>query len=143
MKINPVVQKGINTTHTSYDVDLLLDNNITFIVGESGTGKSVVFSFIREMTTENRNLRCLNYLDKNKNYKNAIKRSRGKLFVIDNADMLLDNKMRHYIAMDTANQYVIIGRNPEGLMLNQDEIYELDSKSENGRTLFTLKKSLD
>ncbi len=143
MKINPVVQKGINTTHTSYDVDLLLDNNITFIVGESGTGKSAVFSFIREMTTENRNLRCLNYLDKNKNYKNAIKRSRGKLFVIDNADMLLDNKMRHYIAMDTANQYVIIGRNPEGLMLNQDEIYELDSKSENGRTLFTLKKSLD
>ena len=143
MKVNPVVQNEISTIHTSYDVNLNLDNNITFINGESGAGKSAVYSFIQELTAENKNIRCLNYLDENKNYKNTIKRSKGKLFVIDNADLLLDNKMRRYIAADTENQYVIIGRNPEGLMLNQDEIYEISSESKDGRTKFTLKKTFE
>lgn len=143
MKVNPVVQNEISTIHTSYDVNLNLDNNITFINGESGVGKSAVYSFIQELTAENKNIRCLNYLDENKNYKNTIKRSKGKLFVIDNADLLLDNKMRRYIAADTENQYVIIGRNPEGLMLNQDEIYEISSESKDGCTKFTLKKTFE
>ncbi len=143
MKISPVIQNEISTRHTSYDVDLKLDNNITFINGESGIGKSAVFSFIQELTTENKKIRCLNYLDENKNYKNTIKRSKGKLFVIDNADLLLDNKIRQYIATDTENQYVIIGRNPEGLMLTQDEIYEISSESRDGRTKFTLKKTFE
>lgn len=69
------------------------------------------------------------------------KNSKDKLFVIDNADILLDDKMRHYIAFDAQNQYVIIGRNPTGLMLELDEIYELSSENINGRTLLSLKKS--
>lgn len=143
MKISPVVRKGIITTHTSYDVDLAFENNITFINGDSGVGKSALFSFIQEMTTEDKEIRCFNYLDKNKNYKSAIKLSKGKLFVIDNADLLLDNKMRQYIATDTENQYVIIGRNPEGLMLDRDEIYEIDSRREGERTKFSLIKSFE
>ena len=141
MRISPIVQNRLRTTHTSFEVDLVLDNNITFINGDSGVGKSAVYSFIQEMTTENKNIRCLNYLDKNKNYRNSIKRSKGKLFVIDNADVLLDTKMRRHIAMDTENQFIIFGRNPEGLMLSQDEIYEIDSKTADGITRFTLKKS--
>ena len=143
MKISPVVRKKIITTHTSYDVDLTFENNITFINGDSGVGKSALFSFIQEMTTEDKEIRCFNYLDKNKNYKSAIKLSKGKLFVIDNADLLLDNKMRQYIATDTENQYVIIGRNPEGLMLDQDEIYEIVSLRECERTKFSLIKSFE
>ena len=66
---------------------------------------------------------------------------KDKLFVIDNADILLDDKMRQYIAFDAQNQYVIIGRNPTGLMLELDENYELSSENINGRTLLSLKKS--
>lgn len=76
-----------------------------------------------------------------KNYKASIKNLKDKLFVIDNADILLDDKMRQYIAFDAQNQYVIIGRNPTGLMLELDEIYELSSENINGRTLLSLKKS--
>ena len=61
--------------------------------------------------------------------------------MIDNADILLDDKMRQYIAFDAQNQYVIIGRNPTGLMLELYEIYELSSENINGRTLLSLKKS--
>lgn len=142
MKIEPVVYNAVSTVHTSFDVDLRLDQNITFISGDSGTGKSAMYSFISEMAAEDKNIRCFNYLDQKTRYKDSIKKSKGKLFVIDNADILLDDDMRSYIALDSQNQYIIIGRNPTGLLLNVDEIYELDSRSESGRTIFTLKKTV-
>ena len=71
----------------------------------------------------------------------VVNRSKGKLIIIDNADILLDDAMRSYIALDGNNQYIIIGRNPTGLLLNIDEVYELQNECVDGITLFTLKKS--
>ena len=141
MKIKPVISDHIQTRHTSFEVDLYIENNVTFICGESGTGKSALFSFLEEYSTEDKRIRCFNFLDHNKAYKSSIKRSKGKLFVIDNADVLLDDNMRNYIAFDGLNQYIIIGRNPTGLLLEMDEIFELDSKKADGKTIFTLKKT--
>jgi len=90
MKIKPVVLDGVQTTHTSFRVDFQLDNNITFIKGDSGIGKSAVFSFLEEMAAEDKRIKCFNYLDLKANYKSSIKQTKGKLFVIDNADLLLD-----------------------------------------------------
>ena len=141
MKIKPIVMQEINTTHTSFIIDLHFDYNVTFITGDSGVGKSALYSFIEELAANDKRIRCFNYLDQKKNYKASIKNSKDKLFVIDNEDILLDDKMRQYIAFDAQNQYVIIGRNPTGLMLELDEIYELSSENINGRTLLSLKKS--
>ncbi len=141
MKIKPVITDIIHTKHTSFEIDLQLEANITFISGESGTGKSAVFSFLEELAAEDKRIKCFNYLDQKSAYKSSIKRSVGKLFIIDNADILLDDKMRSYIAFDEKNQYIIIGRNPTALLLNIDEIYELNSENINGITKFTLKKS--
>lgn len=141
MKIKPVVLDRIQTKHTSYVVDLILEANVTFIVGDSGTGKSAVFSFLQEFAAENKSIKCYNYLDKKTGYKSAIKKSNGKLFIIDNADIMLDDALRWYIATDVKNQYILIGRNPTGLMLDQEEIMELENRTEDGKTLFTLKHS--
>ncbi len=141
MKIKPVVLDRIQTRHTSFEVDFILENNITFIVGDSGTGKSAVFSFLQEMAAEDKRIRCLNYLDQKRNYRNTIRQSRGKLIIIDNADILLDDAMRWYIATDGQNQYIIIGRNPTGLMLKQNEIMELSSQTYDGKTRFELMHS--
>lgn len=138
MKIKPVLMDHIQTRHTSYEVDFLLETNVTFIVGDSGTGKSAVFSFLQELAAEDKRIRCFNYLDQKKNYKSTIRQSKGKLFIIDNADILLDDALRWHIATDGQNQYIIIGRNPTGLMLNQDEIMELSSQTKEGRTTFKL-----
>ena len=143
MKIKPVVLDRIQTMHTSYKVDFILEANVTLIVGDSGTGKSTVFSFLQELAAENRTIKCYNYLDKKTGYKSAIKRANGKLFIIDNADILLDDAMRWYIATDGKNQYILIGRNPTGLMLNQEDIMELSSEKHNGITKFTLKYSMN
>ncbi|MBQ6133214.1 MAG: RluB protein [Lachnospiraceae bacterium] len=61
--------------------------------------------------------------------------------MIDNADIMLDDALRWYIATDVKNQYILIGRNPTGLMLDQEEIMELESRTEDGKTVFTLKHS--
>ena len=139
MKINPIIMERIKTRHTNYIVDFILKYNITFIAGDSGVGKSAVYSFLREESAENNTIKCFNYLDQNKGYKNSIKNSKGKLFVIDNADLLLNDDMRRYIAMDSNNQYIIIGRNPSGLLLGMDEIFELYSETINGITTFHIK----
>jgi len=140
VKIKPIVNDHIQTRHTSFKVDLMLETNITFITGESGSGKTTLYSILLEYAADDNSIRCFNYLDHNKAYKSSIKRSKGKLFVIDNADILLDDKMRSYIAFDDKNQY-IIGRNPTGLQLAVDEIFELKSETVDGVTMFSLKKS--
>ena len=46
--------------------------------------------------------------------------------------------MRKCISLDFENQYIIIGRNPTGLQLYSDEIFALDSESneKNNKILF-------
>ena len=141
MKTKPIIRDSLYTTHTNYVVDLKLDFNVTFICGDSGTGKSAIYSFIKELSTEDNTIKCYNYLDIKSNYKSAIKRSKGKLFVIDNADILLNDAMRQYIATDSVNQYIIIGRNPAGLLLTYDSIYELISEHKKNITVFSLKRN--
>ena len=141
MKIKPIILDTIKTQHTNYYVDIHVDSNLIMITGDSGEGKSALFSFLQELSTEDKRIRCFNYIDYNKRYKNSIKNSKGKLFVIDNADVLFDDNMRKYIAGDTNNQYILIGRNPTGLFLTQDNIYELVSSNKDGITVFTLRKA--
>lgn len=50
MKIKPIVMQEINTTHTSFIIDLHFDYNVTFITGDSGVGKSALYSFIEELS---------------------------------------------------------------------------------------------
>ncbi|MBR0229353.1 MAG: ABC transporter ATP-binding protein [Clostridia bacterium] len=139
MKMKPILFDRIQTNHTSFEVDFAIENNVTFIIGDSGTGKSAVYSFLQEMAAENKSILCFNYLDQKKGYKTSIKRSKEKLFIIDNADILLDDAMRWYIATDGKNQYILIGRNPTGLMLSQEDMMELDSSTADGKTKFSLK----
>lgn len=141
MKIKPVITEHIHTSHTSFLVDFALPYNVVFVVGDSGEGKSAVFSFLEEMGSEEKWLKCFNYLDSKKGYRNSIKRSKGKLFVIDNADVLLDDGMRQFISVDEKNQYLIFGRNPTGLLLVQDNIFELTHTKEEGKTVFRLRKA--
>jgi ABC-type phosphate/phosphonate transport system ATPase subunit len=137
--MKPILFDRIRTNHTSFEVDLVIDNNVTFIIGDSGTGQSAVYSFLQEMAAENKSIVCFNYLDLKKRYKTTIKQSKEKLFIIDNADILLDDAIRWHIATDGKNQYILIGRNPTGLMLRQDDIMELDSTTADGKTRFYLK----
>lgn len=139
MMSKPIVMDHFSTVHTSFVVDFKFTNNLTILTGDSGTGKTALFSFIKECMAINPNIICLNYLDYQKNISNIIKSAEGKLIVIDNADILLDDDIRKYIALDDKNQYLIIGRNPKNLFATKENLFELDSEKVGEQTIFRIK----
>ncbi len=142
MKSKPVVMEHFSTIHSSYVVDFTFKNNITILMGDSGTGKTTTFSFIRECMAINPQILCLNYLDYQKDIKEILHNTEGKLVVIDNADILLDDDTRKYISLDDKNQYLIMGRNPRNLFATKENLFELVSKQEGEQTRFTIQEYL-
>lgn len=142
MKSKPVVMEHFSTVHTSYVIDFNFTNNITILTGSSGTGKTASFSFIRECMAVNPEILCINYQDYQKNIRKLIEGETGKLIVIDNADILLDDDTRKYISLDDKNQYLIIGRNPKNLFATADNLFELVSEKKGEQTVFRLKHYL-
>lgn len=142
MKSKPIVMEHFSTVHSSFVVDFTFTNNITILMGDSGTGKTAAFSFIRECMAINSKLLCLNYLDYQKDIQEIIKNAEGKLIVIDNADILLDDDTRKYISLDDKNQYLIIGRNPKNLFATKENLFELESEKIGEQTKFTIKEYL-
>ena len=141
MKSKPIVMDHFSTVHTSYVLNFDFTNNITILTG-SATGKTASFSFMRECMAVNPDIVCINYQDYQKDIKKLIAGETGKLIVIDNADILLDDDTRKYISLDDKNQYLIIGRNPKNLFTTSDNLFELESEKIGEQTEFRLKKYL-
>ena len=142
MKSKPIVMDHLSTVHTSFVVDFKFTNNITILTGDSGTGKTASFSFIQECMAMNPDIICLNYLDYQKDIGTIIKTAGGKLIVVDNADILLDDDIRKYIALDDKNQYLIIGRNPKNFFATKENLFELVSEKIGEQKKFTMKEYL-
>lgn len=138
MKSKPIVMEHFYTVHTSFVVDFKFTNNITILTGDSGTGKTASFSFIKECMALNHDILCFNYLDYQKDIAGMIKAAQKKLIVIDNADILLDDNLRKYIALDDKNQYLIIGRNPKNLFATKENLFELVSEKQGEQTVFRI-----
>lgn len=142
MKSKPIVMEHFSTEHTSFVLDFEFTNNITILTGDSGTGKTAAFSFIKECMALNPDIICLNYLDYQKDIGNIIRNTEKKLIVIDNADILLDDDTRKYIALDDKNQYLIIGRNPKNLFVTKENLSELVSEKQGEQTVLRIKDYL-
>ena len=142
MKSKPIVMDHFSTVHTSFVLNFDFTNNITILTGSSATGKTASFSFMKECMAVNPDIVCINYKDYQKNIKKLIAGTTGKLIVIDNADILLDDDTRKYISLDDKNQYLIIGRNPKNLFTTSDNLFELVSEKIGEQTEFRLKKYL-
>jgi Holliday junction resolvasome RuvABC ATP-dependent DNA helicase subunit len=112
------------------------------LTGDSGTGKTASFSFIQECMAVNPDILCLNYLDYQKDIAGIIKSAEKKLIVIDNADVILSDEIRKYIALDDKNQYLIIGRNPKNLFATKENLFELVSEKQGEQTILKLKNYL-
>ena len=137
-----MVMDHFKTVHTSYIINFNFTNNITILTGESATGKTAAFSFIKECMAVNPDILCINYLDYQKDILDMICKVQGKLIVIDNADILLDDRARKYISLDGKNQYLIIGRNPQNLFATKENLFELTSRKIGEQTEFSIKPYL-
>lgn len=135
-----MIADKLHAVHTSYIVDFSLSNNIVLIMGDSGTGKSVVFTILQEAASNDDRIIPISYL--NKDIENQIRSQSGKIIVVDNADVVLTDELRKYITFDSRNQYIIIGRNPRNLMITTENLFELSADISDGVTTFTLAKYL-
>lgn len=142
MKSRPIIMEHFSTEHTSFVLNFNFTNNITILMGDSGTGKTAAFSFIKECMACNPDIVCLNYLDYQKNIGDIIRNAEKKLIVIDNADLLLDDDTRKYIALDDKNQYLIMGRNPKNLFAMKENLFELVSEKRGEQTVLRIKEYL-
>ena len=142
MKSKPIVMDHFSTVHTSYVLNFDFTNNITILTGAAATGKTTSFLIMRECMAVKPDIVCINYQDYQKDIKKLIAGETGKLIVIDNADILLDDDTRKYISLDDKNQYLIIGRNPKNLFTTSDNLFELASEKIGEQTEFRLKKYL-
>ena len=142
MKSKSMVMDHFKPVHTSYIINFNFTNNITILTGESATGKTAAFSFIKECMAVNPDILCINYLDYQKDILDMICKVQGKLIVIDNADILLDDRTRKYISLDGKNQYLIIGRNPKNLFATKENLFELTSRKIGEQTEFSIKPYL-
>lgn len=133
MKTKPVVKKEYNTSYLDVTVNLVLDYNICFVIGDSGEGKSFLWQILSDDSALVSYLQTYNYRDINKEIDKQIVEAKGKLIVIDNADILLSSKLRQHIAFDTNNQYILFGRNPESLFLTKENFKEIRF---NDRTIY-------
>lgn len=97
MKSKPIVMDHFTMVHTSYVLNFDFTNNITLLTGSAGSGKTTAFSIMKECMALNSDIVCINYQDYQKDIKKLIAGETGKLIVIDNADILLDDDTRKYI----------------------------------------------
>ena len=99
----------------SYD---LVFNGLTYLSGDSSTGKTLLVSALKAYCAlYNIPLTVLDFASASSDILALLKSQKNSFIVVDNADILLGEEERDYISTDSNNQYLIIGRNPEGLYI--------------------------
>lgn len=117
-----LIQKEFNVTDGNIKFNIRVKNGFTLINGNSCTGKTYLFNLLAKYGRLGliENLRCLNV-----STGTAMLKDKGKIFVIDNADIILHDSMCRKIARDDNNQYIIFGRDIRRYVATPDNIAEL------------------
>lgn len=110
-----MIYKNITFRADPFSYDLVFDDRITLVGGDSGTGKTVLYEMLEDLrlTDEYKAIKLFNY--KSDNLLESIKQCRDSFIVIDNADILIDNDVRKFINFEFSNQYMLFLRNCDGL----------------------------
>ena len=119
---------NFNIGCTIFDIELR--SHLVLVMGQSGVGKTFFFNSYKDYILANgkeNKVYFYNFADVgNKDYMyERIRNSKGKLFVIDNADLLISEKMKQIISKDCNNQYLIITKNIEGYTYCRDNIVSM------------------
>lgn len=117
-----------------FSYDLIFDDRITLVGGDSGTGKTVLYEMLEDLrlTDEYKAIKLFNY--KSDNLLESIKQCRDNFIVIDNADILINDEIRKFINFEFSNQYMLFLRNCYGLNVS-DKSFKVLQLVDNNITL--------
>lgn len=133
-----MIYKNISFKAEPFSYDLIFDDRITLVGGDSGTGKTVLYEMLEDLrlTDQYRAIKLFNY--KSDNFLETLKQCRNHFVVIDNADILIEDDIRNFINFELSNQYMLFLRNCDGLNVSDKSFKVL--KLENNR--ITLEEEL-
>ena len=131
---NKMVYKNIAFLAAPFSYDLVFEDRITLVGGDSGTGKTVLYEMLEDLklTDEYRAIKLFNY--KSENILENLERCKNNFIVIDNADILIDDDIRRFINFEFSNQYMLFLRNCDGLNVS-DKSFKVLKLEENKITL--------
>lgn len=133
-----MIYKNITFKADPFSYDLMFDDRITLVGGDSGTGKTVLYEMLEDLrlTDQYKAIKLFNY--KSDNLLEAVKQCKDNFIVIDNADILINDEIRRFINFEFSNQYMLFLRNCDGLNVSDKSFKVL--KLEDNR--ITLEKEL-
>lgn len=124
-----MIYNNITFKADPFSYDLVFDDRITLVGGDSGTGKTVLYEMLEDLrlTDEYKKIRLFNY--RSDNLLDAIKQCRNSFIVIDNADILINDEVRRFINFEFSNQYMLFLRNCDGLNVSDKsfKVMKLDN----------------
>ena len=124
-----MIYKNIIFKADPFSYDLVFDDRITLVGGDSGTGKTVLYEMLEDLrlTDEYKAIKLFNY--KSDDLLESMKQCRDRFIVIDNADILIDDEVRRFINFDFSNQYMLFLRNCDGLNVSDKsfKVLKLDN----------------
>ncbi len=124
-----MIYENITFKAAPFLYDLLFDDRITLVGGDSGTGKTVLYEMLEDLrlTDEYKDIKLFNY--RSDNLLESIKQCRNSFIVIDNADILINDDVRRFINFEFSNQYMLFIRNCDGLNVSDKsfKVLKLDN----------------
>ena len=121
-----------------FSYDLVFNDRITLVGGDSGTGKTVLYDMLEDLkqTEEYNAIKLFNY--KSEDVLEKLKQCRNNFVVIDNADILMDDEVRRFINFEFSNQYMLFLRNCDGLNVSDNSFKVMKFES----NMITLEEEL-
>ena len=124
-----MIYKNITFKAAPFSYDLVFEDRITLVGGDSGTGKTVFYEILEDLrlTDEYNAIKLFNY--KSDHFSEAIKQCRDNFIVVDNADILINDEVRRFVNFEFSNQYMLFLRNCDGLNVSDKsfKVLELDN----------------
>lgn len=144
MYSRPEIMDRMELTRGSCRAALEFEANLIFLIERPGNAIPLVFDMIREASRKDRRIRCICSADKRNgmDIRRMIWEAERKMIVINDADRLLTDEIRRYIAFDKKNQYLIAGKNTDNLLLSRANLYELDVITDGVKTEIRLRNCM-
>ena len=129
-----MIYKNITFKADPFSYDLVFDDRITLVGGDSGTGKTVLYEILEDLrlTDQYKAIKMFNY--KSDDLLEAVKQCTDNFIVIDNADILINDEIRRFINFEFSNQYMLFLRNCDGLNIS-DKSFKVLKLEDNRITL--------
>lgn len=123
-----MIYSSIKFRMEPFHYDLEFQDEITLVGGDSGVGKTFLYSVLEDirLTEEYSAIHLYNY--KTADRIKEIFELRNCFIVIDNAAIILNNELKRFINFEPSNQYMLFGRNCTGLSVSKKSFKYLTRK---------------